>query len=75
MRFADIVGLDYEPGLRALALAMDYKATLAHVSGKPVWKALVLADDGDAPWPVGQVVTFLVDVPGFVVYDEGEEAP
>lgn len=74
MRFGDVVGLDYEPDLRAMLVALNRKATAEHTSGRPVWNAIVLSDVPAHPeaWETGKVVTVLIGVAGLVFIEEAE---
>ena len=72
MKFGDIVGMDYEPTLRLLALYRvdkDMQRLLRHEA----WWALVLVDESRNPdaWETGRIVTVAPTVSGFRLIEEG----
>jgi hypothetical protein len=70
MRFGTVVGIDYEPELRMMALrsVLGENGTL-----RDIWQAVVIADEARSDaWTVGRLVTFPADASGLVVYEEGE---
>jgi hypothetical protein len=67
-RFGQVVGIDYEVGLRAMVLAQYHDKVWA----KETWCAVVLTDDERNPdhWEVGRIITVSPHTAGIVIYEE-----
>lgn len=67
-----MIGIDYEPKLRALVLRREYGPRAEMPWRREVWSAVVLTDDPRNPdaWEVGRIVTVSSSTTGLVIYEE-----
>lgn len=67
--FGTIVGMDYEPELRAMILTLNLRLTVQSSPPRATFDAVVLTD---TVWPVGTIVTLAPAMAGFRIYEEGD---
>ena len=67
-KFGMIVGMDYAPELRLLAVAQYHEPVWA----RETWGTVVLTDDPLNPdhWEVGRIITVSPHTTGIVIYEE-----